>query len=86
MKAVRPEARFDLVGDTDPNPAGFPVSEVEAAVADGTIRYHRAVEDVRRVIADSRIYVLPSYREGTSRSVLEAMAMGRPVITTDAPG
>ncbi|BCG93189.1 glycosyltransferase family 4 protein [Mesorhizobium sp. 131-2-1] len=86
VKAVRPEARFDLVGDTDPNPAGFPVSEVEAAVADGTVRYHRAVEDVRRVIADSRIYVLPSYREGTSRSVLEAMAMGRPVITTDAPG
>ncbi|TIV91518.1 MAG: glycosyltransferase family 4 protein, partial [Mesorhizobium sp.] len=37
-------------------------------------------------IANSRIYVLPSYREGTSRSVLEAMAMGRPVITTDAPG
>ncbi|TIU44969.1 MAG: glycosyltransferase family 4 protein, partial [Mesorhizobium sp.] len=44
VKAVRPEARFDLVGDTDPNPAGFPVSEVEAAVADGTIRYHRGVE------------------------------------------
>ncbi|RVC57593.1 glycosyltransferase [Mesorhizobium sp. M00.F.Ca.ET.038.03.1.1] len=39
-----------------------------------------------RRIANSRIYVLPSYREGTSRSVLEAMAMGRPVITTDAPG
>ncbi|UCI07147.1 glycosyltransferase family 4 protein [Mesorhizobium sp. B1-1-8] len=86
VKAVRPEARFDLVGDTDPNPAGFPISEVKAAVADGTIRYHGSVEDVRQVIADSRIYVLPSYREGISRSVLEAMAMGRPVITTDAPG
>ncbi|MER8628395.1 glycosyltransferase family 4 protein [Mesorhizobium opportunistum] len=86
VKAVRPDARFDLVGDRDPNPSGFPVSEVEAAVADGTIRYHGPVEDVRRVIADSRIFVLPSYREGTSRSVLEAMAMGRPVITTDAPG
>ncbi|RWD68066.1 MAG: glycosyltransferase family 1 protein [Mesorhizobium sp.] len=86
VKAVRPDACFDLVGDTDPNPAGFPVSEVEAAVADGTIHYHGAVEDVRGVIADSRVYVLPSYREGTSRSVLEAMAMGRPVITTDAPG
>ncbi len=86
VKAVRPEARFDLVGDKDPNPAGFPVSEVEAAVADGTIRYHGPVDDVRRVIAEARIFVLPSYREGTSRSVLEAMAMGRPVITTDAPG
>ncbi|RWB68819.1 glycosyltransferase family 4 protein [Mesorhizobium sp.] len=86
VRAARPEARFDLVGDRDPNPAGFPVSEVEAAVADGTVRYHGAVGDVRDAIANSRIYVLPSYREGTSRSVLEAMAMGRPVITTDAPG
>ena len=50
------------------------------------IRYHGPVEDVRQLIAAARIYVLPSYREGTSRSVLEAMAMGRPVITTDAPG
>jgi glycosyltransferase involved in cell wall biosynthesis len=86
VKAVCPEARFDLVGDKDPNPSGFPISEVEAAVADGTIRYHGIVEDVRDLIAAARIYVLPSYREGTSRSVLEAMAMGRPVITTDAPG
>ena len=44
------------------------------------------VDDVRPIIADSSIVVLPSYREGTPRSVLEAMAMGRPVITTDAPG
>lgn len=86
VKAVRPEARFDLVGDRDPNPAGFPASEIEAAVTDGTIHYHGPVDDVRRLIGDSRIFVLPSYREGTSRSVLEAMAMGRPVITTDAPG
>lgn len=86
VKAARPEARFDLVGDKDPNPAGFPVSQVEAAVADGTIQYRGAVQDVRTVIAESRIFVLPSYREGTSRSVLEAMAMGRPIITTDAPG
>ncbi|RRI05575.1 glycosyltransferase family 1 protein [Mesorhizobium tamadayense] len=86
VKAARPEARFDLVGDKDPNPAGFPVSEVEAAVADETIHYHGPVDDVRRVIASARVFVLPSYREGTSRSVLEAMAMGRPVITTDAPG
>jgi glycosyltransferase involved in cell wall biosynthesis len=86
VKAARPEACFDLVGDTDPNPSGFPLSEVEAAVMDGTIRYHGPVEDVRQLIAAARIYVLPSYREGTSRSVLEAMAMGRPVITTDAPG
>lgn len=42
--------------------------------------------DVRPAIADSSVYVLPSYREGTPRSVLEAMSMGRAIITTDAPG
>ncbi|MCF6191548.1 MAG: glycosyltransferase, partial [Candidatus Hydrothermae bacterium] len=44
------------------------------------------LEDVRPALAQSSVYVLPSYREGTPRSVLEAMAMARPVITTDAPG
>ena len=44
------------------------------------------VIDVRPAISTSSVYVLPSYREGTPRTVLEAMAMGRAVITTDAPG
>ena len=44
------------------------------------------VADVRNLIKKSSVYVLPSYREGTPRSVLEAMSMGRPIITTDAPG
>ncbi|MND75874.1 N,N'-diacetylbacillosaminyl-diphospho-undecaprenol alpha-1,3-N-acetylgalactosaminyltransferase [compost metagenome] len=41
---------------------------------------------MRPIIADCNVYVLPSYREGTPRTVLEAMAMGRAIITTDAPG
>ena len=45
-----------------------------------------AVSNVRPAIAACSVYVLPSYREGTPRTVLEAMAMGRAVITTDAPG
>ena len=44
------------------------------------------LSDVRPAIAESSVYVLPSYREGTPRTVLEAMAMGRAIITTDAPG
>ena len=44
------------------------------------------LDDVRPAIAASSVYVLPSYREGTPRTVLEAMAMGRAIITTDAPG
>src|SRR5687767_8077532 len=44
------------------------------------------MDDVRPAIAEAAVYVLPSYREGTPRTVLEAMAMGRPIVTTDAPG
>ena len=44
------------------------------------------LSDVKPAIAACSVYVLPSYREGTPRTVLEAMAMGRPIITTDAPG
>ena len=86
VKAARPAARFDLVGSPDPNPSAFPLSQVQAAADAGIIAYHGSVEDVRGLIAAARVYVLPSYREGTSRAVLEAMSMGRPIITTDAPG
>ena len=54
---------------------------------EGIVEYLGETDDVRPYIADAGVYVLPSfYREGTPRSVLEAMSMGRPVITTDAPG
>ena len=86
VRASHPEAEFHLVGPSDPGPAAFPLAEVEAAARAGTVIYHGATEDVRTFIAAARIYVLPSYREGTPRSALEAMAMGRPVITTDVPG
>jgi glycosyltransferase involved in cell wall biosynthesis len=43
-------------------------------------------EESAPALAASSVYVLPSYREGTPRSVLEAMAMGRPIVTTDVPG
>lgn len=81
-----PSARFHLVGGLDPNPDGIEEAEVKEWVRSGTIIWHGAVEDVRPVLAACHVYVLPSYREGTPRTVLEAMATGRPVITTDAPG
>ena len=81
-----PDVRFLLAGGLDPNPAGISQAEVDGWVADGAIEHLGAVDPVQPVLAESRYYVLPSYREGTPRAVLEAMATGRPIITTDAPG
>ncbi len=85
LKARYPEARFQLVGWRDPGPDTVGEEELQSWIAGG-IEHLGRLEDVRPALAAARIYVLPSYREGTPRSVLEAMAMGRPVITTDAPG
>ncbi len=86
VRAQHPEARFALVGWIDENPSAISRQELEGWIEEGTIQYLGRLSDVRPAIAQSSVYVLPSYREGTPRTVLEAMAMGRPIITTDAPG
>jgi glycosyltransferase involved in cell wall biosynthesis len=87
VRRTHPEARFQLVGWYDEaNPNGLPRAEVEAWVREGVIDYLGPSSDVRRVLENAHVYVLPSYREGTPRTVLEAMAMGRPILTTNAPG
>lgn len=86
VKRAQPQARFVLIGPFDPNPAAVKPAEVEAWVREGVIEYGGAVDDVRPHIAGCHVFVLPSYREGTPRTVLEAMAMNRPVITTNVPG
>lgn len=86
IKRSHPEAAFLLVGPVDSNPAAIPAEEVAKWNGSGCVEYLGEVSDVRPVIARSTVYVLPSYREGMPRTVLEAMAMGRPIITTDAPG
>lgn len=86
LKARYPHARFLLAGNLDPNPLSIQDVELAGWQADGTIEYLGPLDDVRPAFAAARVYVLPSYREGTPRTVLEAMAMGRPIVTTDAPG
>ena len=81
-----PEVEFDLVGWLDENPACISQNKLDEWVNSGTVNYLGKLDDVRPAIANASVYVLPSYREGTPRTVLEAMAMGRPIITTDAPG
>lgn len=86
LRKRHPEVEFHLVGGLDPNPDAIREPEVQSWQASGAIVWHGALADVRPSIGASHVYVLPSYREGTPRTVLEAMAMGRPIITTDAPG
>jgi glycosyltransferase involved in cell wall biosynthesis len=86
IREHNPTVEFHLVGGIDSNPDAIPGWEIEAWHAEGRVVWHGEVEDVRPHIAACHVFVLPSYREGTPRSVLEAMAMGRPIITTDAPG
>ncbi len=86
VKQQYPDAQFDLVGWVDVNPNSIAQVELDQWVAAGTVNFLGRLSDVRPAIKDCSVYVLPSYREGTPRTVLEAMAMGRAVITTDAPG
>jgi glycosyltransferase involved in cell wall biosynthesis len=85
LKSEFPEVRIRLAGWLDEGPDSIGKAELDSMVAGGVEDLGR-LDDVRPAIADSAVYVLPSYREGTPRTVLEAMAMGRAVITTDAPG
>jgi glycosyltransferase involved in cell wall biosynthesis len=80
-----PTVRFRLVGPFDPNPSGISAAEIEQW--NDTIEYLGKLDDVRAVIRDCSVYVLPSYYgEGIPRTILEAMSMGRAIITTDMPG
>lgn len=86
LKAKYPQSQFDLVGWIDDNPDAIKQQELDSWINEGLFTFWGKLNDVKPAIAASSIYVLPSYREGTPRTVLEAMAMGRPIITTDAPG
>jgi glycosyltransferase involved in cell wall biosynthesis len=86
VKIKYPNATFNLVGPEDPSPDGIPLDEVNNWSDAGTINYHGGADDVRPYIEKANIFVLPSYHEGMPRTVLEAMAMGRPILTTNVPG
>ena len=83
--ARRHDCRFLLAGDLDESPDSIGREELARWQADG-IEYLGWVDDVRSAMKQASVFVLPSYREGTPRTVLEAAAMGRPVITTNVPG
>src|SRR5690606_7580494 len=74
VRAIYPEVSFSLVGWIDENPDAITQEELDQWVESSTIDFQGKLSDVRPSIAASSVYVLPSYREGTPRSVLEAMA------------
>ncbi|HBQ11138.1 MAG TPA: glycosyltransferase family 1 protein [Myxococcales bacterium] len=86
IRRRHPAARVQLLGPFDPQPGSITREQLDGWVKEGAIEYLGRTEDVRPYLRDCSVYVLPSYREGMPRSVLEAMAMGRPIITSDAPG
>ena len=87
LRARFPHARFQLLGAVDEaNPNGIRRSELAQWVEEGVVDYRGTTDDVRPHLAQADCVVLPSYREGTSRALLEAAAMARPLIATDVPG
>lgn len=82
-----PHAQFQLLGSLDAdNPNAVECSTIEACVEEGIVAYLGETEDVRPYLANADCVVLPSYREGVPRSLLEAAAMARPIIATNVVG
>jgi glycosyltransferase involved in cell wall biosynthesis len=87
IKVRHPQARFQLLGAIgSENRSAIDRPTVEAWVTEGVVEYLGTTADVRPAIAASSCVVLPSYREGAPRTLIEAAAMARPEIATDVPG
>ena len=84
VKDQFPSVEFDIVGAEDASLDAISIDEVNSW--SNYINYHGPTDEVRKYIRECHVYVLPSYHEGLPRSSLEAMSMGRPIITTDAVG
>lgn len=86
LKVTQTEVRMVLVGDTDENPKSVSGTQLEEWTKQGIVEHWGYSTNVAETMAKSHIVVLPSYREGLPKSLIEAAACGRAVITTDVPG
>lgn len=86
LESSCPNVRFQLAGNFEEGVDSISKYQIESWQRDTCVEYLGNLQDVRPALAETSVYVLPSWREGTPRTVLEAMAMGRPIITTDVPG
>ena len=86
VKEKHPEVRFMLLGACENIQDSLSKEDLAPYVEKGIIEHFGETDRVEDYYKQCSVYVLPSYREGTPRTVLEAMSMGRAIITTDAPG
>jgi glycosyltransferase involved in cell wall biosynthesis len=87
VRQQNPATQFWLIGEIDrENPSSIHHQDLMKWIRDPNIHYHGATENIRKYIERSDCIVLPSYREGMPRVIMESMAMERAVITTDTAG
>lgn len=87
LKQKLPNIEFELYGDIDiHNPASLTSDDIEKIKKDGFVNLYGFSSDIAKVFSDSNIVVLPSYREGLPKVLIEAAACGRVVVTTDVTG
>ena len=87
VKKIYPDTEFTVLGAVDHHNLGaLQQTELDSLISSNIIQYPGHVSNIKDWIADSHVFVLPSYREGVPRSTQEAMAIGRAIITTDVPG
>lgn len=87
VKKIYPDTEFTVLGAIDHHNLGaLQQTELDTLISSNIINYPGHVSNIKDWIADSHVFVLPSYREGVPRSTQEAMAIGRAIITTDVPG
>ena len=86
IKSEYPNSRCMLIGPFDSNPSAIKCADLNPYIENGLIEYFGEQKDVVPYLNQCNVFVLPSYHEGTPKSVLEAMACGKAIITTNAPG
>ncbi|WP_159076428.1 glycosyltransferase family 4 protein [Flagellimonas amoyensis] len=87
LKKEFPNAEFHVIGKPDLSPSAIRLEQLHKLNEQGTIVYHGRQKNVAEFLFNSDIFVLPTfYREGVPRSILEALSVGMPIITTDSPG
>lgn len=87
LKNSYPNAEFHIVGPESNSPSGISLNKLNQLNNEGTIIYHGLSDNIPELLNEMDVFVLPTYyREGVPRSILEALSIGMPVITTDTPG